>query len=221
MRTLTLFAALAVLGACTRGPVARPPAPTLPTAALPRGTPVVQAGLASWYGPGFQGKPTTSGELYDQNALTAAHKTLPLGTRLRVTNVANDKTVEVRVNDRGPFVADRIIDLSFAAASTLGMVGRGVTEVVLEVIESPVAITAVPVRVRYAVQVGAYTARETAEAARERVSKEAKHVAIVSAVSGSRTLYRVRVGDFSDIDDAKAEAQRLKRAGVEGVVVER
>ncbi len=196
-------------------PTTRTPTP------VPAPGPVVQAGLASWYGPGFQGKPTTSGELYDQNGLTAAHKTLPLGTRIRVTNVSNERTVEVRVNDRGPFVADRIIDLSFAAASRLGMIGRGTAEVVIEVVDSPVAMKAVPASVRYAVQVGAYTSLATAESTRERVSKEAKNVAVVSVVAGSRTLYRVRVGDFADIDDAKSEAQRLKRAGVEGIVVER
>jgi rare lipoprotein A len=182
---------------------------------------ITQAGTASWYGPGFHGKTTTSGEIYDQKALTAAHRTFPLGTRVRVTNVATEKSVEVRINDRGPFVGDRIIDLSFGAASLLGMIGPGTADVMIEVLETPTPITAVPTAVRYAVQVGSYSSRDAAEAARDRVSKSAHDVTVATAKAGRQDLYRVRVGDFADINDARAEAQRLKRAGVEGIVVER
>lgn len=91
-------------------------------------------GIASWYGPGFHGKKTSSGEIYDQNSLTAAHKTLPMNTILKVTNLKNNKEVIVRVNDRGPFVANRIIDLSNAAAYTIDMVNDGTAPVKLEVI---------------------------------------------------------------------------------------
>lgn len=85
---------------------------------------------ASWYGPGFHGRTTANGETYDQWAMTAAHKTLPFGTRLQVTNVANGRTVEVRINDRGPFIEGRDLDLSRAAAEALGFAGVATVEVV-------------------------------------------------------------------------------------------
>lgn len=89
-------------------------------------------GRASWYGPGFHGKPTASGETYNQNALTVAHKTLPFGVRLRVTSQKTGKSVIVRVNDRGPFIAGRFLDLSKAAAAKLGMLSAGVATVCVE-----------------------------------------------------------------------------------------
>ena len=85
----------------------------------------VQIGVASWYGPGFHGNRTANGEIYDQYEMTAAHPSLPLGTRAMVTNLTNGRSVEVRINDRGPFVDGRAIDLSYAAAHTLGMIGPG------------------------------------------------------------------------------------------------
>lgn len=96
----------------------------------------VQEGLASWYGDQFQGRPTASGELFDSSDLTMAHPTLPFGTRVRVTNLRNSRTVEVRVNDRGPFVGSRIADLSHAAAVMLGMMHRGIARVRIEVLAS-------------------------------------------------------------------------------------
>jgi rare lipoprotein A len=99
-------------------PVTAPPAP---------GTRIV--GFASWYGSRHQGHATASGEAFDMNKLTAAHRTMPFGTRLRVTNVENGRSVVVRVNDRGPWVNDRVLDVSLAAAKALGMVGDGVTKV--------------------------------------------------------------------------------------------
>ena len=91
-------------------------------------------GEASWYGHPHHGKPTSSGEIYDMHKLTAAHRTLPLGTRVLVTNLDNGRTVEVRINDRGPFRRGRILDLSFAAARRLGAVGEGVIPVTLKIL---------------------------------------------------------------------------------------
>jgi peptidoglycan lytic transglycosylase len=96
-----------------------------------------QQGEASWYGPGFQGKKTASGERFDTNKLTAAHRTLPFGTEVRVTNTANGRSVTVRINDRGPFIAGRIIDLSRAAAEKLDMLGTGTAEVIIETVSLP------------------------------------------------------------------------------------
>lgn len=101
---------------------------TMPTPA----NPVI--GTASWYGPGFQGRLTANGERFDQNELTAAHRTLPFGTRLRVTNETTGKSVVVRVNDRGPFVGKRVIDLSRGAAERIGLVHKGIGRVKLEVV---------------------------------------------------------------------------------------
>lgn len=92
-------------------------------------------GEASWYGPGFHGKKTASGEIYDQMKLTAAHKTLPLGTKTRVTNLENGNTVQVEINDRGPFVQGRVIDLSRAAARVLGFIQSGTAPVRLELVD--------------------------------------------------------------------------------------
>ncbi len=96
---------------------------------------VVQTGTASWYGQAHHGKKTASGEVFDMNALTAAHRTLPLGTRVLVTNLGNGRAVEVRINDRGPSVAERIIDVSYAAARALGAAGDGVFRVRIAVLE--------------------------------------------------------------------------------------
>lgn len=96
-----------------------------------------EVGLASWYGGVHQGRPTASGEIFDMRQLTAAHRTLPLGTRLRVANLENGRIVRVRVNDRGPYVTDRILDLSYGAARALDMVERGVARVRLEITEEP------------------------------------------------------------------------------------
>ncbi|MGH7500351.1 MAG: septal ring lytic transglycosylase RlpA family protein [Longimicrobiales bacterium] len=95
-----------------------------------------QEGIASWYGPGFEGRPTANGEIFDPGAFTAAHRSLPFGARIRVQNLANDRTVDVRINDRGPFTGDRIIDLSRAAAEVLDMIQTGVTRVRIFLLEA-------------------------------------------------------------------------------------
>ena len=91
-------------------------------------------GEASWYGPGFQGKKTASGEIFDDSKLTAAHKTIPLGSKAKVTNLTNGKTVEVKINDRGPFIDGRMVDLSRAAAKALGMIDRGTARVQIDLL---------------------------------------------------------------------------------------
>ena len=91
-------------------------------------------GEASWYGPGFQGKKTASGEIFDDSKLTAAHKTIPLGSKAKVTNLTNGKTVEVKINDRGPFIDGRVVDLSQAAAEALGMIDRGTARVQIDLL---------------------------------------------------------------------------------------
>ena len=122
------FAALALVAWACGGPPREAPPPRTGTA------PAVQRGLATFYGAEQQGGPTASGERFDRNQLTAAHRTLPLGTRVRVTNTRNGRSVEVRINDRGPYGHGRIIDLSEAAARRLDMIAAGVVPVIVEVL---------------------------------------------------------------------------------------
>jgi rare lipoprotein A len=122
--------ALGLAGTLAACSVSRKPKPE-PVAAEPGTT---QTGIASWYGPGFHGRRTSSGEIYNQYDLTAAHQTLPHGTHVRVTNLTNGRIVLVRINDRGPFVDDRIIDLSYAAARQIDMIGPGTAAVRMEVL---------------------------------------------------------------------------------------
>lgn len=134
-----LLALLAAACAPTRSepPAATSSPPPAPAVARPRPPEprALQTGKASWYGEAHHGKKTASGEPFDMNALTAAHRTLPLGTRVLVTNLANGRSVEVRINDRGPVIADRVIDLSYGAARALDAVGAGVFRVRIAVVE--------------------------------------------------------------------------------------
>jgi rare lipoprotein A len=139
---LALWAVALALTGCATGPAlvkAPPPEiPPRPAAPAPKVAPRPAAtGTASWYGKAHHGQPTASGETYDMHALTAAHPSLPLGTRVRVTNVKNDRSVEVRINERGPFVRGRILDLSYAAAQELGALPDGAFRVKLYVLEEP------------------------------------------------------------------------------------
>ena len=126
-RSAAFGLAMAVLTACAVPPgrVRLPPTPAPENRAA-------QSGIASWYGPGFHGQATARGDIYNQDDLTAAHQTLPLGTRVMVTNLTNGKSIEVLVNDRGPFAKGRIIDLSHAAARSIDMVGAGTAPVRIE-----------------------------------------------------------------------------------------
>jgi len=206
-----------VLAACSA-------TPTRPTT-LPGGA---QIGVASWYGPGFHGKPTTSGEIYDQNDMTAAHPTLPLGSRCRVTNLENGSVCEVRINDRGPFVAGRSIDLSHAAAEAIGVVGPGTARVKIEPIVAAGEPDLAPLR--FAVQVGAFTDEGSARSFRGHVATLAltrvstpsgrDPVYIALAERGEQRYYRVRVGPFSARAQAESEASWLTRAGLTPVIVE-
>ncbi|HEY7141987.1 MAG TPA: septal ring lytic transglycosylase RlpA family protein [Methylomirabilota bacterium] len=132
LAALSLLLIVAVCGCAVRPPpAADATVVTRRAAARPR----VEVGLASWYGEPHDGRPTASGEIFDMTQLTAAHRTLPLGTRLRVVNLENGRAVRVRVNDRGPYVAGRILDLSRRAADVLDMVEQGITRVRLEIVE--------------------------------------------------------------------------------------
>jgi rare lipoprotein A len=180
-----------------------------------------EQGFASWYGPGFHGKKTSNGEVYDMHELTAAHKILPLGTHVRVTRTDTGKSVVVRLNDRGPFVDKRIIDLSYTAARKLDMIGSGTAPVRIEVLQGQVrepreqAHAAPTVRnpVEFTVPVGDYAAPEQAEAVSERLAAEGLQVRIVPVHASQGLVYRVCVGAFSDLIEAQISAAHLRAAG--------
>lgn len=183
----------------------------------------VERGIASWYGQKFHGRRTSSGEDYDMYAMTAAHKSLPLPTFVRVTNLRNGRQVIVKVNDRGPFLRGRIIDLSYAAAAKLGMLGEGTAPVEIQVVtagESPSASTmaaaAQPaVDVRYFLQVGAFSDAANAERLRQRLSARlGAPVQVETARLATGTFYRVRLGPLSSVREVDQLTTRLETLGV-------
>ena len=170
----------------------------------PRLLPVVngvQSGIASWYGQEFHGRPTSNGEIYNMHDLTAAHRTLPFGTVVEITNILNGRTVTVRINDRGPFVGNRVIDLSYAAARMLDMVGPGTIPIRLEVVKE---VLPVPAGQRFAVQVGAFILRDNADAMAAKLRPDFPDVAVSLFQTEWQTYYRVRIPAGS-----RREAHRL------------
>lgn len=176
----------------------------------------VQTGTASWYGPGFHGNRTSSGEIYDQYELTAAHQTLPLGTRVAVTNVQTGRQVEVRINDRGPFVKDRSIDLSYAAARTIGMIGPGTAPVRLEVLGGE----RTPLTTAYAVQVGSFADQDNATRLQHSLARRFDGVYVAPLHGTSGRYYRVRVGHFGRREDAVTLARSVTPLGLSAIIVE-
>jgi rare lipoprotein A len=172
-----------------------------------------QEGIASWYGPDFHGKRTSSGETYDMHGMTAAHKTLPLGTLVRVRNLQNQRTVELRVNDRGPFVGSRVIDLSYEAARQLGVIGPGTAAV--EVVAIGV-LAGSPVDLytgNFTFQVGAFSSRDSAEKLRAELNPRFGNAHIVEFDRGDRLFFRVRVGKSTSLEEAIAYEAHLIRNG--------
>lgn len=171
----------------------------------------VETGIASWYGPEFHGRPTSSREIFDQNDLTAAHPTLPFGTMVLVTNLENGRQVTVRINDRGPFVKGRIIDLSYAAARMLGMIGPGTARVRLEIagFEPPRPELQ---STGYVLQVGSFAVQENALALFRKLQKDFPGVYVSAFQSGGRTFHRVRLKAASEAE-ARKLAEKLSAAG--------
>jgi rare lipoprotein A len=211
---LIAVAALASAG-CAHKPAtanvpAAPPsaAPVAPVG--PPGRPVapgtyVERGIASWYGAPFHGRQSSSGEVFDMNRFVAAHRTLPFGSIVRVTNLNNGKRTEVRIIDRGPFVAGRVIDLSLAAANAIEMVGTGVAPVRLELLSSPSPLTGA-----FSVQVGAFQQRKNADRLRADLSRRYP-VFVQDYAAPAGRLYRVRVGRLATEQAAQRFAGQLTR----------
>ncbi len=182
----------------------------------------VAKGKASWYGRKFHGKRTSSGEPFNMYAMTAAHKSLPLPTYVMVTNRRNGKQAVVKVNDRGPFIDDRLIDLSYAAAAKLGILANGTGDVEIRALQagqsipreasSPVAVAGDAVYV----QLGAYKHRANAELMRAKVSGADVRFARVSQARSAQgaPVYRVRVGPLDSESEVNAVLAKLQRAGI-------
>ena len=168
-------------------------------------------GVASWYGPSFHGKSSASGEPYDMWALTAAHRTLPFGTIVQVDSLETGKTVRVRINDRGPFIRGRIIDLSYAAARELAMIGRGTEEVVLTVLKLPnEQHPGGNGRNRYWVQAGSFQTLSEAVSFQEQLRPHYSRIRLQSVQLPSGEWHRVQIGDFSSAKKARHVAAKLE-----------
>jgi len=203
----------------------------------------VERGTASWYGPGFHSAATSMGEPYDMYAMTAAHKTLPLPAYAEVTNLRNGRKVVVRINDRGPFVGDRIIDLSYTAAARLDMLLQGTAPVEVRVITprsgsgagsaiprplpvAPAVSAPPPVTVVNApaakapgipamyIQAGVFADHENARRRVEVLLAAGLELASLDEVSGTRTLHRVRVGPFASVEEFDLHMKRLRELGI-------
>lgn len=186
------------------------------TTLQPREPSYQEQGMASWYGPGFHGKTTSNKEVYDMHDMTAAHRTLPFDTHVMVTNLENGRTVIVRINDRGPFVKDRIIDLSFAAALQLDMVGPGTVKVRVEVLPD---ISPDPGSQIFSVQVGSFTVKSNAAALQDSLKERYAGVYVSTFRTSRQTYYRVRIKALS-MEEARATARKLQAEGYLVMVLE-
>jgi rare lipoprotein A len=221
-----LALAIFVTGCAGRKPVAASAPPPVAPAATPPATPerarrptnpeartgdqpvagaYVEEGNASWYGAPFHGRRASNGEIYDMNKMTAAHRTMAFGTIVRVTNLTNGKTAVVRITDRGPFIENRIIDLSMAAAKSIESIGPGVVPVRLEVISG-----ADPFGGFFTVQVGAFKEKQNAERLRARLNELYPPSTIQQVAIEEGTFYRVRAGKVSGEQAAQKFADELK-----------
>ena len=167
----------------------------------------VERGIASWYGEDFHGRPTSSGEIYNMYDLTAAHKLMPLGTIAKITNLENDRSVVVKINDRGPFIEGRIIDLSYSAAREIGMAEKGLSRVEIEVMKWGEKLT------DFTVQVGSFEVEENAQRLMAKLNLKYKDVHIKTYESKEKQYYRVRVGSTMDIQTAESLAEKLSGEG--------
>ena len=211
IRALCLVAVLAAAG-CGHKKRARfaPPAPAGRRAAATVQVGHTETGVASWYGHPYHGRAAANGEVYDMEKMTAAHRTLPFNTWVRVTDLDNKKTAEVRIIDRGPFVDGRIIDLSHAAARQIEMIGPGVARVRIEVIGVPPDGTAGV----FAIQVGAFRVKANAERLRQQMEQQYGAARLVERAENPG-IWRVLVGAETSEDGASVLRERIRKDSVE------
>ncbi len=166
-----------------------------------------ESGVASWYGYPYHGRRAADGEIYDMERMTAAHRTLPFDTWVSVRNLSNDKSVTVRITDRGPFIDGRIIDLSHAAAQAIELIGPGVAQVLLTIVSPPPA-RELPALALFAVQIGAYRDRDRAEQMRADFEQRFGSAKILYR-PGNPAVWRVLVGRESSIESANELLARI------------
>jgi len=174
---------------------------------------LIEQGIASWYGPNFDGKKTANGEIYDMYKLTAAHRTLPFNSFVKVVNKTNNKSVVVRINDRGPYEKNRIIDLSKSAAEKIGLIKNGTAPVKLFLLNN----TKVPKNLKvplYSVQVGSYKNKNDAI----RISSKIKDSRVIKVKLDNKIFYRIYVGLFNNKNEAIQLKEMLKAKGINGFV---
>ncbi len=174
----------------------------------------IESGIASWYGPNFQGNKTANGETFNTYDLTAAHKTLPFNSIVRVVNESNGKSVIVRINDRGPFIKNRIIDLSKAAAEKIDLIEEGSSKVDIYLLNGTSSLShnlSVP---SYTVQIGSYKKRSEAK----KVASKVRNSKVVKAIIEGKIYYRIYVGSFFSKGEALEMQKKLKNQGIQGFV---
>jgi rare lipoprotein A len=201
----------AAFSACSMFRASQAPIAPAPPAQPPPSGPLL--GVASWYGPGFDGRPTASGQIYDENDLTAASNLIPLGSRVMVTDLDNGRSVEVTINDRGPFVKGRKIDLSHKAAEVLGMIGPGTAPVRIDLLETPAGGRPAGTAPRYFVQVGAFSLASNANRTMQQLTRYWSDVNVDRIQSDGRLFYRVRMGAFDSLAQAHRRAREVVRLG--------
>ncbi len=213
-KALLMAMMMALLSGCHRHRVAHmtppPPPPSGDAAPVESGstgtaTTPNETGLASWYGHPYHGRASASGEIYDMEQMTAAHRTLPFGTMVRVHDLDNEKAVDVRINDRGPFVDGRIIDLSHAAARAIEMIGPGVARVQLEILSAPPSVEPP----HFGVQVGAFRNRDNAERLRTAMETKYGRARLVQRAD-TPGVWHVVVGKEPSQTGASALAERIR-----------
>lgn len=181
-----------------------------------------EEGIASWYGRDFHGKKTSNGETYDMYAMTAAHKTLPIGTYVKVKRLDNGKEIIVRINDRGPFVKGRIIDLSYKAASKIGIADSGTAKVEITALGDTVGdklVTRDYQKGSFLVQVGAFTVKSNAARLKDSLLQRYSNVSITTYDRGDTVFYRVRVGGANSLKEAERLKGRVETEGFESPFV--
>ena len=183
-----------------------------------------QTGIASWYGDKFHGRKTSNGEIYNMYDMTAAHKTLPMNTWVSVQNLENDRKIVVRINDRGPFVTGRVIDLSYTGAKEIGIADPGTGKVKVTALGEATSYSAVthkPVEFKpvdyytgnFTVQVGAFQVKANAEQYRDSLAEKYPNAHIVLFTDDRGTFYRVRIGRFTNLKDAERFSEKILAQG--------
>lgn len=187
---------------------------------FPRLVHYIKKGVASWYGPGFHGKQTATGEIFNMYEMTAAHKTLPIPSYAEVTNLENNKTVVVRINDRGPFVGNRLLDLSYAAAKTLGIQSEGTGNVKIKAISPLQALPAIQKTAesqhkKVYMEVGRFGSEKRALKLHHKIaSHNSLKPTIVAAKSKQNTFYKVQIGPINSSQNAQQVSHQLARLGI-------